>query len=176
MARRTFTRRAQVPRRQTEWAATTNGAEVAVVANTHVVLLSFGSATMSGFVPCTLVRSRGQVSVRADGFGSDEECLFGLGLAVIQDRARLVGPTAVPRPILDASDDSWLWHSMFPWVPEPTGVNDAAHLNPLITIDSKAMRKCVDGESVVLVAESVVPVGTGVIQCFGAWRQLFKLH
>ncbi len=122
-----------------------------------MLVASFDAAD-SGMINPTIVRTRGVVGVRpATGIETDVEITGAFGLAVVSDRAFAAGVASVPGPFTDASWDGWfVWHS-FTYALEasagatPTAVLDMANR---LQVDSKAMRKISDEETIVLVAES----------------------
>jgi len=160
--------------RLTEWAAIVATTEVTVAADSFALLTAFTGADLSPLVPATLVRIRGEIMMRSDQSAADEQQIGSLGIGVVQDVARIAGAASLPDPLLDAGDEVWLyWQSLLS--AGETGAGTVIGSTPkTYTIDSKAMRKVVDGESlVVMVANHAA--GHGFKIAFQA-RFLFLLH
>ena len=102
----------------------------------------------------TLVRTRGNIAVMSTS-AAGVRGIVGIGIAAVSDRARIIGTTALPRPLLDGNDDVWLWHTHVPLV-GGAAADDAKNILSAVTIDidSKAMRKLPDDQVIVLVLES----------------------
>jgi len=164
------------PRRETEWAAlVATGAGTIATASTKLILNTFSASALSVLVPTTVIRMRGLLSHKSDQAAQTEEYAGAVGAVIVRDDARNIGITALPGPLSASGDDVWLWHQFY------TGefrFADASGIVPIaeniIVIDSKAQRKIVDGDAIVIIAESA-SFGLGVSLKFFA-RLLFKLH
>ncbi len=161
-------------RRLTEWAAIVATTSVNVGANTDILLTSLTGLDLEPLVPCTLVRIRGEILFDADQNASDETQLGSLGIGVVQDAARVVGPPSIPSAFVDAGDEVWMyWRSLMNHGAE--GIVVSTNYPPArYDIDAKAMRKIVDGEALI-VAVSNHSALFGFRIMFQA-RFLFLLH
>ena len=152
MARRPF-RSQRGPKRQVTWIAPADQGFIAVATGAKVLIGSFDAAG-SGLVKPTIVRTRGQVTPRVGATGASAVIIGAFGMAVVSDRAFAAGVVSVPGPFTDASWDGWfVWRSFsMSWdFDDATGIRFST-IN--MEVDSKAMRKVNDDETVVLVAES----------------------
>ena len=113
-------------------------------------------------------------------FGSDQavadETFFGaVGLAVVREAARAVGVTALPGPIFDSAADLWQMHQFYMGRFEFVTASGIAQRSLYqVDLDSKAQRKIVDGDALVLMLES--PGAGEGSQVAVSLRLLFKLH
>ena len=175
MARRSNVRGAipfaRGPRRETEWGSVTTAAPIVVAAGTSVVLASFTGLQLESIVPATLVRVRGLLAVQSDQGAAFEDAMGAFGIYVPADPARIAGVASLLTPITDAFADNWQTWQGFMSTGQRTG--NAVAWNEY-TIDSKAMRKIADGDSLVLIAENAH--ATAGLQVAVQLRLLFKLH
>ena len=103
----------------------------------------------------TVVRTRGEVAIRPTTAATSDTSIVGAyGLAIVTDLALAAGVASILGPWSDPGWDGWfVWRSIH-FTQEnasTTGVYNNMHTQE---VDSKAMRKVSDGESLVLVAES----------------------
>ncbi len=164
---RGFTRSA---RRQLTWVGPAEQAYVTVTNGSKVIIASFDAAT-NGLPKPTVVRTRGEVSVVPTTFAADLDIIGAYGLAIVSDRAFAAGAASIPGPFTDAGWDGWfVWRSFSQHVEfiDGTGflITRMAH-----EVDSKAMRKITDDETLVLMAESQA----GAFKISMPLRFLFKL-
>ena len=188
MPRRQFTRPARVQRRKTDWTFATGqpGVLVSVPDNTTRVI---GSVFLveGGISSNTIVRIRGAVHIElAAETAADTLQAYGVGVALFDDRAFAIANAAgLPKPILDADDEKWMWLSygylgvgpaitdvVITDVSNGTGRRVAVDL----TIDSKAMRKWDENQTLawVLQNDSVDGAATEIEAAVFA-RMLLKL-
>jgi len=156
MARRSnFPRGGAVsPRRQTTWIAPADQESVAVVGGTSVIIGSFSPSAFFMLKP-TIVRTRGECSVRPSSFGADVAISGAFGVGVVSDEAFAAGAASIPRPFDDADWGGWLmWQSFTRRLEFISGIGVIPDANWTWQIDSKAMRKVSDNETVVLMCES----------------------
>ena len=158
------------PRRQVTWISPADQGYLAVGANAKVLMASFDPVA-TGMEKPTIIRNRGELSVRPTSFASDAGIVGAYGMAIVSDQAAAIGITAIPGPFTEAEWDGWLvWHSfsMFLEFGDATGrfMADRA-----IIVDSKGMRKISDNETLVVVAESQ----SGAFSISAPIRTLFKL-
>ncbi len=169
-------RRGSAPRRKTEWASmfSTSVINLPLPGNTAVIN-SLSAAALSIIVPATLVRMRGFYTFDIDQVAADEAYSGAIGLAVVRETARAAGIGSLPVPLTDSSEDLWTWFDFFMGRFE---FIDASGIHPNtaqgVVIDNKAQRKIVDGDAIVVTAESSNFSG-GVDLTFFT-RLLFKLR
>jgi len=118
-----------------------------------------------------VVRTRGGVSQRPNVTTSDQTLVGAYGLAVVTDRAFAAGVASVPGPFTDAGWDGWFVWRSFSFDIEFNDSTGVWHPSIQQEVDSKAMRKITDDETVVLVAESQ----GGAFDISMPLRLLFKL-
>ncbi len=168
MARKSgFVRRNSVMRRETEWIS--GSGIITTMGSAQAVLVTSLSAAALALRPFTIVRTRGQISVRSDQQASIENFQCGFGIAVVSDQAVAIGVTAVPTPTTDDGSDLWLYIDRI----MSTNVVDAGASVLRLIVDSKAMRKVNGDQDIVDVVEN--PVATGVVVSTYT-RTLVKLH
>ena len=122
------------------------------------VSVASAGATLIASVPldeaATIVRTRGQVSVKPFTFAADLNVVGAIGLGIVSSEALAVGVTAVPEPFADGDWGGWfVWRSFSFHYEFGTAVGQSIESMDF-EIDSKAMRKGGPNESVVIVAES----------------------
>ena len=143
-------------RRSTNWISLFDDPDNALsVADNGAALLLTRTIVSSVVAPSTIVRIRGQVGLSGT---LPVNSLLGIGIAVVSDQAAALGITAVSHPITDSEWDGWLWTDS-----RYIGSGNFNTLNEW-PIDSKAMRKWDDDQSLVVVAENIgINVGGGAI-------------
>ena len=159
-------------RRATEWTGTLEAAVTfsGVAAGVKSILL-----TADQLAPSTIVRTRGIVTVKSDQFAATEDQIGALGVGVVTTTAAGIGATAVPGPMSDESSDIFYVFEMFG---NTFRLGSQVGFDPMngITreIDSKAMRKVDNEETLVVVWEN----GTNgnATSVLVNLRTLFKLH
>ncbi len=157
-------------RRQVTWVGPADQGFVNVGSTGKTLVASFDPNT-AGFGKPTIVRTRGMVSVGFQAHSVDVIVVGVMGMAIVSDQAFAIGVTAIPGPFDQAEWDGWLvWRSFSHQLDVTT---DVGRLIPLLNfeVDSKAMRKVSEGETVVVVAQSQV----GAFAISTPLRQLYKL-
>ena len=150
-ARRGALRRGRAYRPPTEWEGFAATGDSTVLGATKVLL---GRFTVTG-APVTIRRTRGIVNWRSDQVVASETALGAFGLCVVSNDAFDVGATAIPGPSSDASSELWFVHQFlyarFELLSSsgfhPDGSSE-------YMIDSKAMRKVSEEESIVVMVEA----------------------
>ncbi len=145
-------------------AATTTQGELA---NISVVEQAFNT---------TLLRSRGQIIVMANGDNVADTDTLCLGMIVVHTNAVTAGGVSLPGPAQDFGAD-WLWHQFVP-LDSGGGVGASQAFGGTvrtIEIDSKAMRRVPADHAVVLMAETISGDFASV-QLSGGMRLLFGLQ
>ncbi len=138
-------------RRLTAWSATAPETQwIALAAGTSVIDSTFTTAAGS----VTVVRSRGLLSVVTDQEAADEQPFGAVGIAIVSDQAVAAGVGSVPSPYTEPESDFWLLHQF--WSAEAR-IGDGtgfARLSQVFELDSKAMRKVSDDETLILMMEN----------------------
>ena len=130
----------------------------------------FGEATFTASGPkllaSSLVGHEGETLVRARGIGSlnlltasavGDGYVGAIGVAKVTTAAVTAGVGSIPTPVTEASWDGWLLHRFFN-CRRSLGVGGPGE-HVLMELDSKAMRKVNEDESIVVVAEGTL-IGT----------------
>ncbi len=171
MPRRTPFRPRAGSRRQVTWIGPADQAFVAVASTMKVILASFDPAG-AGLAKPTVVRTRGEVAIRPPSATiTDLQVVGAFGVAIVSDRAFAAGAASIPGPFTDAGWDGWFVWGSFHYVQEQadaTGIYLNFHTQ---IVDSKAMRKVTDDETVVFMAESQ----SGAFSISMPFRMLLKL-
>ncbi len=122
----------------------------------------------------TLVRVRGMVAARLDaGTTGAAAGILGLGLMIADENQSAVDEVPLP---LSNPDGDWLWHQYVPLVSasadtEVGGVRDQVN----VLVDSKAMRRVKQSQSLVLISEYSDLSSTQTMAFAGGIRALFGL-
>ncbi len=153
-------------RRLTQWVAPPDQGFIAVASATKVIISS-----LSPTEPLTVVRTRGMISVHPTAFSADLDVVGAVGIGVVSNDAFAAGVGSIPGPYDDGDWKQWFVWQSFAFHVEfgsAVGVNIES---VMIDVDSKAMRKVGQNETIVMVAESA----TGAYSIADATRQLVKL-
>ena len=145
--------------RKTSWSPGPSGS----IQLTSVSVGLFPVAVTADINDATILRTRGDLNLglsiattALDGFGE-----VAVGICVVSDNAAGIGVTAVPDPLTDIDWEGWLMYwtgSVFSVVATAALSNCAGVANVRVPIDSKAMRKIQEKDTVV----GVIAVGTEV--------------
>jgi len=163
--------RSSGPRRQTTWVGPADQGYIAVTSGSKTLIASFDPQA-AGLQKPTIVRTRGQVSLRVNTAASaDADIIGAYGVAVVTDRAFAAGVASIPGPFDDAGWDGWLAWRSFSMAWEFGTAVGAQFSDTRQEVDSKGMRKVSDDETVVLVAETQ----GGAVDVSMPLRLLFKL-
>ena len=162
-------------RRETLWLSATFAQATLGAASTAALVTSLNASALA-LRPFTIVRTRGYMSVRSDGFAVSTAEIYeaAYGEIVVTDQASAAGVASVPTP---AAEDALDWH-----VYERSGGRtqisaaglDQFNVNVRQDIDSKAMRKVDVGEDLITVVETS-SASLGAIVSFYT-RVLIKLY
>ena len=144
-----FSARVRAPKRVTEWVSSADQGWVVVSAGAK--LLSQSSA---GLGNTTIVRVRGQLSVKPNISTADQDIVGAYGIGIVSDQAFAAGATSLSGPWSDSDWGGWLV-----WMPISMRYEFQDGTGALITsvsqvIDSKAMRKVQMNETLVVMIES----------------------
>jgi len=162
-----------VMRRETRWIGSTAVRTGLGAASTAAILQTY-SATILALMPFTIVRTRGLLMVTSDQQAATEVFDIGYGHAVVSAQATAIGVTAVPTPVADDDSDLWFLYERVANLFDFTTGTGYRLTGIERQLDSKAMRKCEDGNDFIVAAEtSALSNGATV---FSYVRQLIKLH
>jgi len=133
-------------RRKTGWSAgpgTTDGG-AASFSTSSTILLAVGSVAVADGL--TLVRTRGEVTVRLTLVTSALDGFDGaIGILQVSEEAFAAGAASIPFPVDDSDRDIWVWHQFFSLHPQAVNDTEGAGF-ARYQIDSKAMRKTTEGD------------------------------
>jgi len=136
--------------RTVTWSAGPNGLLTAVGDSSNNL---FNATAVSASDNQTIVRTRGRLLLYLTAAaGIDQGEIWAFGICVVTENAVGVGITAVPDPIADMAWDGWLVYEQGVLLArDATPLTDAPGPNSVqyIEIDSKAMRKLHESDSVV---------------------------
>ncbi len=151
MARNRFPARRTAPGLK-QWTSTVPQSDISVLAAASAVIDSF--FVTSGAAPETVLRTRGLFTIQTDQVSATETPFGALGLCVVSDQALAAGVASVPTPYTDADSDLWFYHQYFA-APVLFGTTTGIRrLDQQYEIDSKAMRRLSEDESIILVVEN----------------------
>ena len=172
--RRTFNRSSfpvgRAVRRKVLWFGTAEAAVdwTAVAGSAKLLVLTTNIAD-----PVTIVRNRGLLGVRSDQSVATEDQIGAWGMAVVTADAANAGAASLPGPMTDSS---------FPWLMfEPfaqsfvfkSGIGVYPSFGDMRLVDSRAMRKITEGQSLVLMYES--GVNSAGVDVLANMRTLLKV-
>ena len=124
--------------------------------------------------PGIIMRLRGSIVASLDSPTENEKTAVAMGIIRTTEEQIAVGVTAIPNPGLDLDAD-WIWHSFLPLqavLDVTTGVGSTEQSGRLI-VDSKAMRKMRQSESLTYVVDNAAVSGTPEIDVTFGIRALF---
>ncbi len=157
-------------KRQTTWVGPADQNIIAVASGASVIIASFDPAASFMLAP-TIVRSRGVVSIRPQSFAGDLSIGGALGICIVSDEAFTAGTASIPRPFDDSNWGGWMVWEPFFYNLEFSDATGLRQVDFSWKVDSKAMRKVKDNETVVMMCESQ----TGALNCGMHIRQLYKM-
>jgi len=177
MARRSSRFHTRGQRRKTNWTQSAQATDfTALAANTLVLQQRFTAATILSEMGAesTVIRTRGVFQVWADQAASAENAFGALGMAIVSEQAAVAGAASIPDPYSDALWDGWFVHQYFSHsiiLADATGL--ATPAGTTYEINSKAMRKVQDNETVVVMITNAS--ATDGMRFTIDFRMLFKL-
>ena len=149
-------RRVQSSGRKTDYIWSSFGdanSDLAIAENSVQIGSTIGLSATSQ----TLYRTRGLIGVTLDAGGAAEVALVQFAIAVVSDPAAAAGIGSVPTPVTEPGFPFlWRGEAYVTSGAEVAVIPD--HLSTTILIDSKAMRKLKDTDSIILVAEVAASV------------------
>ena len=122
-----------------------------------VAVASAGSTLVSSTSfeePGTIVRARGQISIRPASNVADVDIVGAFGIGLVSAEALAIGITAVPTPHSDVDWGGWMVWQSFALAFESITQAGVLQNSWSFEIDSKAMRKVETSSAMVFVAES----------------------
>ena len=162
--------RTRGPQRQTTWVGPADQNFVSVASGAKVIIGSFDAAA-NGLPSPTVIRSRGEVAYKVNAVMADVNLAGAYGVAIVSDRAFTAGAASIPGPFTDAGWDGWFVWRSFSTAFEFADATGRMIVSERQEVDSKAMRKITDDETLVLMCESQA----GAVDISMQLRFLFKL-
>jgi len=104
----------------------------------------------------TVVRMRGQVSVKPQVQGADLDVVGAIGVGIVTEEAFTAGIASIPEPFSDADWGGWFVWRSFSYHMQFNDLTGVGWLDWNFEVDSKAMRKVSPNERVVIIVESQV--------------------
>ena len=156
---------------QKSWVTTLHGQALNLdLAEGQVVA---GDLALSIGESMTILRLRGHVFVQLNAGAAAERALVGVGIGLVSSTAFAAGVASLPSPVAEGGYP-WIWHGYF----SVSSGQEAAITDQWLVdrreIDSKAMRKMRQDQSLVLVAEIADSVDqTGEVNILYGTRVLF---
>ncbi len=137
--------------RKTAWSAVVDNTQFQALAAATSIL----DTTFTTTLPETIVRVRGRFTAMTDQAAASEQPFGAFGLAIVSDEAAAAGVGSMPTPYSDADSDLWFVHQYFhcPML-LGTAVGFGGAGVQSLEIDSKAMRKITDDQTLVAVVEN----------------------
>ena len=176
MARVRTSRGSFPARRASSWEDGPGGTTIQSFSSTGSGFLGAGAQALRDGL--TLVRLRGQAALYLSDVTSVLDGFVGaVGIGIFTAEAFAIGITAVPTPIADAKWDGWIYWKPFQLVSQTTTdtlLGEEVLGADKFEVDTKAMRKLREGDTVAMVME-VVERGTAVIKADFDSRMLLKL-
>ena len=163
-------------RRRTGWEVGPGDSTLTNFASTQSVILGLGAqALLDGL---TLVRLRGSFRALLTAVaGANDGFAGAVGIGIVTAEAFAIGLTAMPLPLTDMEWDGWLYYRPFSVQSNTATIADGVNsggVNLEFPVDSKAMRKLREGDTIFAAAQ-VVENGTSVMDIHFDSRILLKL-
>ena len=137
------------PKRMVEWSGVVDQGYVNIPAGAKVIVQSLSFAEKA-----TIVRNRGQFSVRPAVSNADASIVGAVGLGIVSAEALAAGAASIPGPFSQAEWDGWMVWQPLQLVFEFITDAGILMLSKETVIDSKAMRKVGANEVAVFMVES----------------------
>jgi len=159
------------PKRLTEWGICTVPTGFSNIVPGKTILVLVPAATLQPESPATVVRSRFMLSIGSDQSAANEAQVGAFGIGFVNEVAGALGVTGVPGPATDCAWGGWfVWQAFLQ--ENSTGTDQVASSISHYVIDSKAMRKFTEDESLVMVIENTA--GSDGLRAAVAGRMLVK--
>ncbi len=140
---------ARGPSRKTDWIGWANTPMTAITGNTKTLF-----AELEFTQPETIVRTRGQLIIGLQTGAADIEVNGAVGMAIVSEAAAATGAGAIPGPWTDNDWDGWFVLQPFSLIFDVTTDIGRQTIQTVIEVDSKAMRKTLDGDTLVVMIET----------------------
>jgi len=135
-------------------------------------IIASANAALLALRPFTIIRQYYELLLVSDQAAAIEKHGIAFGVCVVSDQASAIGVTAVPTPETDAGSDLWMLHTyMFG---QESNLTDRSQPARHLKVESKAMRRVVDDQDFLVVAEFVNIGGGSILSSAG--RVLIKIH
>ena len=145
-----------------------NGAGFSIASGSTVIL-----TINTPSVTSTLMRTRGEILASIDGPVDGDKTLISVGLIVGTPEQVAAGTGSFPNPF-DDMDGEWLWHGFLPLLSQGVVATENSTIHAArLAVDSKAMRRMKQTQSVVAIATVDPLAGTPAVDLIMAFRQLF---
>jgi len=144
--RSSFVSRGRSPGRLTEWFGSVNITAFTGLAAASFIFDQQFSAAELAKRPLTVTRTIGQIYVQSDQVAAEEQPFGAVGMMVVSEKAAATGVTALPDPITEEPSDEWFVYRSF----SVDGGPITGRVVREFSFDSRAQRKVVDGETVVV--------------------------
>lgn len=160
-----MSRRTRGPRKDYTWnGATLDGSGITTTQSVQAAVTFNASGTVA--------RARGRIKAYIDNPSDGDRIYVGAGLIVVTEEQLAVGATATPNPLTDL-DAEWMWHGFMPLAFETTTNTEASTLAmDVLEIDSKAMRRVKQTQSLALVVARTAGAGSSSISFVAGLRIL----
>ena len=175
MARRAFQGARSPQRRLTAWSVGVGGeTQTSIVASANTIIGS--GVVLVDDTRVTLVRIRGNMTVFLTGIASLLDGFFwAFGIGLVTDQAFAAGAAAIPDPFDESAWPGWIYHSFGSCFGNvATTIGNEVYATEKREIDSKAMRKWGDGQTLVAML-STTEVGSATLKVNMDTRLLVKL-
>ena len=148
-----FPRTSGASRRRVSWQIGPTGSVTGVV-TTSVV--AFTAGVVAALDDLTLIRTRGELLVylTVAGGASNEGFRWAFGMAIASENAFGIGITALMSPLTDLAWDGWFVHEQGSVITPGTTLDGGISEQVRVKIDSKAMRKLHQTDSIYAVIET----------------------
>ncbi len=118
-----------------------------------------------------MVRSRGSFNIGVQGTTGDVDIIGALGICIVSDLAFAAGAASIPGPWTNNDWDGWFLLQPFNLHFQFTTDVGWNVIQSEYMVDSKGMRKAVDGDTLVVMIETQ----SGACRCSDKIRSLFML-
>ncbi len=145
-------------KRLTEWTSSVPEAAFTALAGASAIIdNAFTTPNVE-----TLIRCRGLLVIQSNQIAAAEQPFGAIGLCLVTDQAFAAGAGSIPLPYTDSESDAWLLHQF--WA-APFQFGDGtgfARIDAQYQLDSKAMRRVTQDDTVLMVLEVGSAAAIGV--------------
>jgi len=147
------------------WQGVTFGATLAAAGNVTQVITTPQASS-------TVMRLRGELVASIDGPVDNDKVAINCGIIVVTEEQVAGGASTMPSPAGDL-DAEWIWHGFLLLLSQAVVATAQLTQAARLTIDSKAMRRIKQTQSVILIVENTSLAGTPATDVMGGVRALF---